>query len=411
MKTPSDLIDRFVRYCRIDTQADPTSTTVPSTEKQKDLGRLLTRELEELGARDVRMDRFGYVTATLPGASSKPVIALFAHMDTSPDAPGAGVTPLIHESWDGSVIRLPGDPSVTIDPARQPALLGHIGEDLITSDGSTLLGSDDKAGVAVMMQIAADWESLAGPLPETRLCFTIDEEIGRGVDNLDLNALDATIGYTIDGSGVDTISFETFNAAAARITISGVGVHPGYAKGILVNAIRIAAELVSMLPESENPESTEGREGYYHAHTLGRGGADKASLGLILRDFSWEGLSARKAFLRQVVDTLSKRHPKAVIILEIEDNYRNMRSYIEDTDPRAVSFAVAAAAEIGVSLENELVRGGTDGSRLSEMGLPTPNIFNGGHDYHSCFEWNTSQSLERSLVYVKQLLGYWGRNG
>jgi tripeptide aminopeptidase len=418
MKTLSALVDRFLRYCRIDTQADPASTAVPSTEKQKDLARLLTRELEEMGARDVQMDRFGYVTATLPGTAralatgaGMPVLALFAHMDTSPDAPGAGVTPIIHEGWDGSVIALPGDPNVTIDPARQPALLKHIGEDLITSDGTTLLGSDDKAGVAVLMQMAADWPSLKAPLPETRLCFTIDEEIGRGVENLDLAALGASIGYTIDGSGVDTISFETFNAAVARISISGVGVHPGYAKGILVNALRILAELVAMLPDSENPESTEGREGYYHAHSVGKGGADKATIDIILRDFSWEGLDARKQFLRDAVEALSARYPKAILVLEIQDNYRNMRSYIEGTDPRAVSFAVEAAREIGISLEAELVRGGTDGARLSEMGLPTPNIFNGGHDYHSCFEWNTVQSLERTLVYVKQLVGYWGRSG
>jgi tripeptide aminopeptidase len=407
------LIDRFLRYVRVDTQADPESNSVPSTLKQKDLGAMLVSELHEVGLTEALMDSSGYVFATLPakGRTTGPTLALFAHLDTAPDAPGAGVTPIIHAAWDGSVIALPGDPAVTIDPARQPALLRHIGEDLITSDGTTLLGSDDKAGVAILMQIAEDWEDQAGPLPKTQLCFTIDEEIGRGVDHLDVDALAADIGYTIDGSGIDTISFETFNAAAARITVQGVAVHPGYAKGVLVNAIRILAEIVTELPADQAPETTSDREGFFHPHTVSGGGADAGTLQVILRDFTEEGMEARKAILRRIVQRVAHRYPGADITLEIEDQYRNMRSYIESKDPRASTFAIAAAAEIGIDLTPELVRGGTDGSRLSEMGLPTPNIFNGGHDYHSCFEWNTVQSLEHSLKFVKRLLGYWGRNG
>ncbi len=423
METPSPLVDRFVRYCRVDTQADPESVSVPSTEKQKDLGRLLVEELRAIGVGGATMDEFGYVTARLAGKpapgggggstgpASKTRIALFAHMDTAPDAPGDGVIPVIHPSWDGSVIQLPGDPSVTIDPARNPALHAHVGEDLITSDGRTLLGSDDKAGVAIMMQLASEWSDLPGPLPDTVLCFTIDEEIGRGVDHLDLASLGADVGYTLDGSGIDSLNFETFNAAAARVDIHGVAVHPGYAKGVMVNALRLLAELIQMLPADEAPETTEGREGYFHPHTVGSAGADKASLQIIIRDFSHDGLEARKELLRGAVATLAARHPRARVELQIEDNYKNMRSYIEEADPRAVSFALAAGEEMGITLKSELIRGGTDGARLSELGLPTPNIFNGGHDYHSCFEWNTVQSLERAHRYVQRLLGYWARHG
>ncbi|MFT4606156.1 MAG: tripeptide aminopeptidase [Rhodothermales bacterium] len=425
MEPLSPLVDRFLRYCRLDTQADPKSVTVPSTEKQKDLGRMLLSELKAMGFPDAAMDEFGYVTARLPGkagwaaeASTATAghtgatrLALFAHMDTSPDAPGEGVTPVIHPAWDGSVIPLPGDPTMTIDPARNPALLAHVGEDLITSDGRTLLGSDDKAGVAIMMQLAAEWATLPGPLPDTTLCFTIDEEIGRGVDHLDIAALGADVGYSLDGSGVDSINFETFNAAAARVDIHGVAVHPGYAKGVMVNALRVLAELIHLLPADEAPETTQDREGYLHPHTVGSAGADRASLQIIIRDFTLEGLEARKQLIRSAVATLASRHPKARIELQIADNYKNMRSYIEEADPRAVSFAVAAGAEMGITLRSELIRGGTDGARLSEMGLPTPNVFNGGHDYHSCFEWNTVQSLERAHRYVQQLLSYWARHG
>lgn len=442
MEHHNPLIDRFIRYCRIDTQADPTSESVPSTERQKDLGRLLVSELEAYG-HSPEMDQHGYVVVRLAGRGSDgravtaagsgagaagsakaagsgagaagsadgTTVALFAHMDTAPDAPGSPVQPVVHKAWDGTVIALPGDPSVTIDPARNPALLEHVGEDLITSDGRTLLGSDDKAGVAIMMQLAADWDSLEGPLPDTVLCFTIDEEIGRGVDNLDVDGLAADVGYTLDGSGIDTISFETFNAAAARVDIHGVAVHPGYAKGVMVNALRLLAELIDALPTAEAPETTDGREGYLHPHTVGNAAADKANLQIILRDFTAEGLEARKQLIRNAVAKLQKRHPKARLELQIEDNYKNMRSYIEEADPRAVSFALEAASEMGITLVPELVRGGTDGARLSEMGLPTPNIFNGGHDYHSCFEWNTVQSLERARTYTEHLLRYWGENG
>lgn len=409
---------RFLRYVQIDTQSDPNSETTPSTEKQKDLGRMLLEELRALGVEDAMMDRWGYVFGTLPStlpevqAARTPVVALLAHMDTAPDESGANVKPVVHRNYDGGALTLPGDPAVRLDPERQPALLRHVGEDLITSDGTTLLGSDDKAGVAVLMQLAEDLvRDTETPRPKIRLCFTIDEEIGRGVDRLDLDVLGADVAYTLDGSGIDTISFETFNAAAAKITVEGVMVHPGYAKGVMVNAARILAEMIAALPEAEAPETTEGREGYFHPHTTTAGDASHAEAQLILRDFTDEGMQRRKDFVTHLAACFRLKYPGAKITLEIRDQYKNMRSYIEEKDPRAIAFAHAAAEAMGITLEEELVRGGTDGARLSEMGLPTPNVFNGGYDYHSRFEWNTVQNLERSLAYTKALVRQWGEHG
>jgi tripeptide aminopeptidase len=409
---------RFVRYVQIDTQSDPTSETTPSTEKQKDLSRLLAQELEDLGATDVEMDAYGYVFATIPStlpddaAAVTPTVALLAHVDTSPDASGANVIPTLHPDYDGSVVHLPGDHTVTLDPKRQPALLDHHGHDLLTSDGTTLLGSDDKAGVAILMQLAEELltdRSIA--CPPLRICFTVDEEIGRGVDKLDLDRLGADVAYTLDGSSTDLLYAETFNAAKATVTIRGTMVHPGYAKGVMVNAVRILAEFIALLPAAEAPETTDGYDGYLHPHTIKAGGPEEASVLIILRDFTDDGLQRRKDLVADVARYLRRKHPKAGITLEIEDQYKNMRSYIAETDPRAVAFAHAAAEEVGMPLEEDIIRGGTDGSRLSELGLPTPNVFNGGHDYHSRFEWNTVQNLERSLRYTTALVRYWAEHG
>ena len=417
MPLPS-VAERFLRYVQIDTQSDPDSETTPSTEKQKDLCRLLTSELKALGFDDAYMDQYGYVFVTIPTtlpaekAAQRPVVALLAHVDTAPDESGTGVKPVVHYNYDGSLLRLPGDPAVTLDPARQPALLDHLGHDLITSDGTTLLGSDDKAGVAVLMQLAEDLlHDRSLPCPTLRLCFTIDEEIGRGVEKLDLGTLGADVAYTLDGSSTGTIASETFSAAEAVVTVEGVMVHPGYAKDIMVNAVRIVAELIAAVPAAEAPETTAGREGYIHPHTLTAGDAARAGVQLILRDFTEEGLQRRKELIIHLVDLLRIKYPKSLISLEIKDQYKNMRAYIEQTDPRVVTFAHAAARTIGLDLEDQLVRGGTDGSRLSERGLPTPNIFNGGHDYHSKFEWNTVQNLELSLSYTKALVRYWAEHG
>lgn len=401
---------RFLRYVQIDTQSDPESVTVPSTSRQRDLGRTLLAELEEIGL-VAAMDEFGYVFATIPAVGANTAtVALLAHLDTSPDEPGAA-NPLVHFDYDGSSITFQKNSSIRLDPVRSTELLDHLGEDIITGDGTSLLGSDDKAGVAVLMQLAQDLIAEQGTQrPELRLCFTIDEEIGRGVDHLDLNRLDADIAYTIDGGGTGSIYTETFNAAEAVVEIRGVMVHPGYAKDIMVNAVRILSELLVQLPAGEAPESTDGREGYIHPHMIYQSDAASARAKIILRDFTEDGLARRKELLESLVSMLRIKHPRAQIHLEITDQYRNMRSYIDERDARAITYAHAAAESIGLSLREQLVRGGTDGARLSELGIPTPNVFNGGYNFHSRFEWNTVQSLELSLRYVKALVHCWGEN-
>jgi tripeptide aminopeptidase len=420
MTKSSDLpgvVERFLRYVQIDTKSDPDSGATPSTEKQKDLSRLLAEELRQLGLTDAEMDEYGYVYATLPSTLSKedaartPTVALAAHVDTAPVEPGGPVKPLIHEGYDGSVLTLPGEPSVTLDPERNPALLDHVGHDLITSDGTTLLGSDDKAGVAVIMQLVEDMLADSSTArPPVRVCFTVDEEIGRGVDKLDLDRLGADVAYTVDGSATGTLSFETFNAAEAVIRVKGVNVHPGYATDVMANAVTILAGILTRLPGSEAPETTHDREGYW-CPIESSGTISEAKAKMILRDFSWDGLTRRKQLVERLVETARLEHPRAEIELEVTDQYKNMKAYIEEKDPRAVSFAFAAAEEMGIPMETHLVRGGTDGSRMSEMGLPTPNVFNGGYDYHSRFEWNTVQNLELSLDYLKRLVRYWAEHG
>ena len=417
------VVRRFCRYVQIDTTSDPASDAVPSTERQKDLSRVLVDDLRALGATDAEMDAYGHVFATLPcplpNADALPTLALVAHVDTSPDAPGAGVRPHIHRDYRGGALALPGDSSVVLDPERQPALHDAVGHDLITSDGTTLLGSDDKAGVAVLIQLAEDLlraEADArrrgehpAPRPTIRLLFTPDEEIGRGTDHLDLDRLGADVAYTLDGSGVNRLNVETFNAAEARLTVEGVGVHPGYAKGVMVNALRIAAAFVEGLPRDAAPETTEAREGYFHPHTL-EGTAERATLRVLLRDFTDDGMEAKRQHVRALAARLAAEWPRATVRLEIAESYRNMRSYIEETDPRTISFAIEAARAMGFEPELEPIRGGTDGARLSEKGLPTPNVFTGGHDFHSRFEWNTVQNLERSLAYTHELVRTWGRH-
>ncbi|MEM8485243.1 MAG: peptidase T [Bacteroidota bacterium] len=407
------VVERFMRYVQIDTQSNPASDTVPSTEKQKDLGRLLVAELEALGVPDAIMNAQGYVFGTLPAVGEDnphgPTLGLLAHMDTSPDESGKDVKPVIHQNYDGGVIALPGDPTVVLNPETQPALLSHIGHDIITSDGTTLLGSDDKAGVAILMQLAedliADTETTR---PRIRLCFTIDEEIGRGVDHLSLDELDVDVAYTIDGSGVGNFFAETFNAVMATLAVKGVMVHPGYAKGVMVNALRIMCEIIAALPADQAPESTGEREGYIHPHHIGAGDASAVEATFILRDFTTEGMARKRDFLQSLVALYRVKYPRAAIELTLVDQYKNMRSYIENTDPRVVSLAHVAASQMGITLEEHVVRGGTDGARLSELGIPTPNVFNGGYDYHSKFEWNTVQNLETSLVYLKHLVTVWG---
>lgn len=408
---------RFLRYVRIDTQSDRASTSTPSTEKQKELGRLLVAELLALGAADVEMDQHGYVYADLESnmaedlASAVPALALLAHIDTSPDESGGPVKPLVHPHYDGSILALAGDASVKLDPERSPKLREHLGHDLITSDGTTLLGSDDKAGIAIILQTVE--ELLAAPdfpRPRLRICFTVDEEIGRGVDKLDLGRLGADVAYTVDGGSVGHIDTETFNAAEATVRVQGVMVHPGTAKGVMANAAMILCEILGALPRSETPEATEKREGYFCPHQLS-GSIARAETKILLRDFTDAGLDRRKQMLVRLVDFARLEHPRATIELEIQDNYKNLRRYVEQADPRAFAFAFAAGRALGLQLEEQSIRGGTDGSRLSELGLPTPNLFTGGHDYHSRFEWNTVQNLEISVRYLKELIRHWAEHG
>ena len=415
MSTLPSVAQRFMRYVQIDTQSNPASETVPSTEKQKDLGKLLVEELHAMGLSNAWMNQEGYVFATLPAvgaAANNPkalTLGLLAHLDTSPDESGANVKPIIHPNYDGGVINLPGNPEVSLNPEQQPALMEHIGHDIITSDGTTLLGSDDKAGVAILMQMAEDLiQDTVTERPTIRLCFTVDEEIGRGVDHLSLEELGVDVAYTIDGSGIGNFFTETFNAVKADLTIKGVMVHPGYAKGIMVNALRIMSEIIAALPADQAPESTGDREGYLHPHNIEAGDASYAKATFILRDFSREGMENKKQYLSSLVDFYRIKYPKASFSLDLKDQYQNMRSYIEKTDPRVVSLAHVAASQMGITLEEHVVRGGTDGARLSELGIPTPNVFNGGYDYHSKFEWNTVQNLETSLTYLKHLVRVWG---
>ena len=420
---PADAADlppvarRFCRYVRIDTTSDPASDTRPSTARQLDLCRLLVAELHAIGVADAAMDGAGVVYATVPGtAPGAPVVALCAHVDTSPDAPGAGVRPLVHAAWNGAAFALPGDPTVTFDPDADAELAACAGHDLITSDGTTLLGSDDKAGVAVIVQLAedllaADAEARAAgrePLarPTLRLLFTPDEEIGRGADPVDLARLAADVAYTLDGSGTDRLNAETFNAAEAVVTVAGVGVHPGYAKGVMVNALRVAGRVLAGLPDDEAPETTDGRDGFFHPHTL-TGDAERATLRILLRDFTDAGLDRRRALVRDAAARAQAAFPGATVAVEIAESYRNMRAHIDAVDPRAVSVALDAAHGMGLAMALEPVRGGTDGARLSERGLPTPNVFTGGHRFHSRAEWNTAQNMARSLAYTHTLVHAW----
>ena len=405
------VVQRFLRYVQIDTTADPSSLSVPSSSGQSDLGHLLVDELRSMGITDAMMDEHGYVYAGIEGGiGDAPAIGLLAHLDTSPDAPGDGVKPIIHNQYDGGEIELPGDPKLVLSPKVSPELLDHIGHDIITSDGTTLLGSDDKAGVAILMQLVEDLVGRSADMPPIRICFTVDEEIGRGVDHIDLQRFGADVAYTIDGGGRDTIYSETFHATDVRLVFEGRGVHPGYAYGKLVNAVAAAAELISALPGNERPENTRGRAGYYHAHRFTSSGVEHAEVELLLRDFSAEGIEVRKAFVESAVKRLLAEHPGLSVQVEMNDRYRNMREFIEQTDPRVRTFAIEAAKEMGIEMQELPVRGGTDGARLSEIGLPTPNLFNGGHEFHSVYEWNSVQNLQHALEYVKALLRYWAKN-
>jgi len=403
------LLERFLRYVQIDTQSDPASPDQPSTEKQKDLSRLLVEELLAMGVEDAHLDEYGYVYATIPATTSKPVpvICYCSHVDTSPDVTGAGVRPIVHRNYDGQPIRLPDDPSVVIDPVEHPDLLEQLGNDIVTASGTTLLGADNKAGVAAIMDAAAFF--MAHPeIPHgvIRVLFTPDEEIGRGVNKVDLQKLGAAFAYTVDGERLGSLEDETFSADAAVVRVSGVSVHPGFAKGKMENAIKIVSAIVARLPKERlSPESTSGREGFLHPTAI-HGGLEQAELQLIVRDFTDEGLLAHEVLLKKIVDEVLEGYPNSRAEIQVTEQYRNMKKVL-DTCPQVVDYAAEAMRRAGIEPRRASIRGGTDGSRLSFMGLPCPNIFAGEHAFHSRQEWVSVQDMEKAALTLVHLAMVW----
>lgn len=403
------VLDRFLRYVRIDTQSDPGSTSFPSTEKQKDLGRLLVQELISLGLGDAHLDNHGYVYATLPGnvEHQVPVICFCSHMDTSPDSSGKDVKPLVHQNYDGSDIILPDDPKVVIRKAEHPDLADQLGNDIVTASGTTLLGADNKAGLAeIMTAVAYLLEHPDIKHGDIRILFTPDEEIGRGVDKVDLEKLGADFGYTIDGEKRGTLEDETFSANAVTVTIHGVSAHPGFAKGKLVHALKLAGTFLAALPQDRlAPEATSGKEGFVHPTSM-EGSAEKATIQFIIRDFVTEQLAAHQQELKRILEETLAPYPQAAYEFEVIEQYRNMKEIL-DRYPEVVAKAEEAIRRAGLVPEKRSIRGGTDGSRLSFMGLPCPNIFAGEHAFHSKQEWVSVQDMEKVVEVLVHLAQLW----
>jgi tripeptide aminopeptidase len=401
-----DVLERFLRYVTVDTQGAYRQPRRPSTEKQLDLSRILVEELRELGL-EAELTPGAAVFSSLSGAEGAPVVGLIAHVDTTPDVTGAGVSPIVHEDWDGTAIELPGDGRQVLDPGLLPELAARVGHDLVTSDGTTLLGADDKAGIAeIMAALAYLVRHPERPRCPIRVAFTVDEEVGRGAEDFDLVAFGADVAYTLDGSGLGELEVETFSAKSMRVTIRGLSVHPGSAKGKLVNAVKLAAELVASLPsDALSPETTEGREGYVHPHRIS-GGAEQAIVDFIARDHDNDLLEQHIQLLRDLADGLAEREPRAHVDIEVLDSYRNMRPYIEE-NPRVVEAALEAIRRAGVEPRLAITRGGTDGAVLSAMGLPTPNLFTGGQEYHSVREWASVQDMAAAAATIVELAGVW----
>jgi tripeptide aminopeptidase len=400
--------DRFLRYVVIDTQSDAKSATQPSTEKQKNLGCLLVEELLAIGLSDAHLDEHGYIYATIPSNVDKPVpvICFCSHMDTAPDFTGTNVKPQWVRAYAGGDIQLSGDPQQIIRVADHPALRDQIGNDIITTDGTTLLGADDKAGLAEIMtaaQILVDNPDIKhGTI---KILFTVDEEIGRGVDKVDLKKLGAVFAYTMDGETAGHIEDETFSADGVEITIQGVAIHPGFAKGRMENAIKIAGAIIDRLPKRVAPETTEGRDGFVHPTGL-TGAMDKATISLIVRDFIDEGLASKEAMIEAIIKDVMPDYPGSTYTFEVKQQYRNMKAIL-DRHPEIVDNAVEAIRRAGMEPVRGSIRGGTDGSRLSFMGLPCPNIFAGGHAFHSPLEWVSRQDMEKAVKTIVELAKVW----
>lgn len=404
----ADVLERFLRYVQIDTQADEDSPTFPSRPQQLDLSRLLVDELRALGVEGAALDDHGYVVATIPatGATAAPVVGLLAHVDTSPEAPGAGVTPRVVAGYDGGDIRFPGDPTLVLSPADSPALIECRGKDIVTSDGTTLLGADDKAGVAAVMSAAKYLvEHPEVPHGTIRIAFTLDEEVGHGVDRFDIEAFGAAVAYTIDGSTVGSIEDETFSARQATVSFLGHNIHPGYAKGKLVNALRMAAAFVERLPRELSPEQTDGRAGFLHPWSI-QGGTDRTTVRVLARDFDAARLDDHVDVLRRAADDAAASFGGRAEV-EIVEQYLNMKEYLGD-DARAVEVAGRAIAAAGLTPRRGAIRGGTDGARLTERGLPTPNLFSGAHEIHSTREWVCVHDMADAVATIVHLARLWG---
>ena len=400
--------DRFLRYVVIDTQSDPKSSTQPSTEKQKYLGRILVEELLAIGLSDAHLDEHGYVYATIPSNVDRPVpvICFCSHMDTAPDFTGTNVKPQIVRNYGGDDIQLPGDQQQIIRVSDNPVLRDQIGNDIITSDGTTLLGADDKAGLAEIMSAA----QFLVDNPEikhgtVKLLFTTDEEIGRGVDKVDLTKLGAEFAYTVDGETAGHIEDETFSADGVEITIQGVAIHPGFAKGKMENAIKIAGAIISRLPKDVAPETTDGREGFVHPTGV-TGSMEKAALSFIVRDFNDDGLATKEAMLEAIVQDVMAGYPGSSYTFKVKQQYRNMKAIL-DRHPEIADNAIEAVRRAGMAPVRGSIRGGTDGSRLSFMGLPCANIFAGGHAFHSPLEWVSRQDMEKGVKTLVELAKIW----
>jgi len=405
-----DVLDRFLRYVRIDTQSHRDRTSSPSTPGQLELGRVLASELEAAGLEDVVLDENGYVLGTLPGNGDGDVIGLIAHMDTSPDAPGRGVEPIVHRAYGGGAIELPREGTV-LDPAAMPELADKLGHDIVTSSGDTLLGADDKAGVAEIMAAVAHLAAHPElPRPTLRVSFTPDEEIGEGATLFDIPRFGARCAYTLDGSEIGELQDETFSAIEVILTVRGIEVHPGQATGKLVNALRLAAQIVAALPSATlTPETTADREGFIHPMEI-TGTAGKAEVRFIVRDFDDDLLQRHVELLEQTAGQITATEPRARLDLAVREQYRNMRRFVTAV-PKVTDAAEAAIRAEGIEPIRRPIRGGTDGSRLSEMGLPTPNLFTGGHEYHSVREWASLQDMAAAAAVVVRLAEVWSKDG
>lgn len=398
-------VDRFLKYVKIDTKSDEESTTFPSDPKQLDLSRVLVNELKEIGLTDAAMDEYGYVMATLPSNTAKnvPVIGFISHVDTSPAVSGKDVNPVIHKNYQGGDIVLPKDTTKIIKVDENPDLKGMVGFDIITTDGTTLLGADDKAGIAEILDavnyLITHPEVKHG---EIKICFTPDEEVGRGTEHFDVKKFGAQYAYTIDGSSRGEIETETFSADAVTIAFHGKNIHPGYAKGKMINSVKVASEMINSLPANRlSPETTEKRQGYVHCVSF-NGNEEKTVLKFIIRDFIDENLKEYEFFLKQLAESAVSKFPGARFDFEIIEQYRNMKQVLKN-HPVVEENAIAAMQKLGITPIQSPIRGGTDGSRLSFMGLPTPNLFAGGHSFHAITEWVAIQDMEMAVKMIVTL--------